>query len=71
MKNTISNYMKPTPAKWRKIGDFVLIIQAVLSANIPALPIAENKKIWAMLVVNLIGTTVKFWTNTKKEDEVA
>ena len=68
MMKIFENYKKPTPAKWRKIGDYVLVLQMFLSANIPALPIPENTKLWVMLAVNFIGTTVKFWTNTKKDE---
>jgi hypothetical protein len=33
MKNIFTNYYKPTPAKWRKIGDSILVIGTITSTT--------------------------------------
>jgi hypothetical protein len=33
MKNIFTNYYKPTPAKWRKIGDSILVIGTIISTT--------------------------------------
>lgn len=68
MKRTIENYSKPTPIKWRKIGDYILVLQVLITAQAPAWPIADNIKVWIVSGVNFLGTSIKFWTNTRKED---
>lgn len=33
MKNLLKNYYKPTPIKWRKIGDSILVIGTIISTT--------------------------------------
>lgn len=33
MKNIFKNYYKPTPIKWRKLGDSILIIGTIISTT--------------------------------------
>jgi len=33
MKNLIKKYYKPTPLKWRKIGDSILVIGTIISTT--------------------------------------
>jgi hypothetical protein len=69
MKKTWGNYKKPVPPFWRKVGDFILVISVFLSGSVMSLPISEHYKLWTIFVLNFISTTLKFWANTKKEEE--
>jgi hypothetical protein len=33
MKNLLQNYYKPTPIKWRKLGDSILVIGTIISTT--------------------------------------
>lgn len=33
MKNIFKNYYKPTPVKWRKLGDSILVIGTIISTT--------------------------------------
>lgn len=70
LKSMISNYKKPTPKKWRKIGDYVLLVTGLVPMQLPLLPIPDNQKVWIGAISTLLGITIKFWTNTKKDPEV-
>jgi len=62
MKDTIkkatSSYAKPTPAKWRKLGDALLAV----STTITTYAIVEEMK-WLALTAVLLGAVGKFMTN--------
>lgn len=64
----IKNYKKPTPIKWRKVGDYVLVLQVFITGQLPLWPMPDNTKVIIGSVVNFVGVTIKFWTNTKKEE---
>ena len=65
----INNYYKPTPKKWRKIGDAILFISASISAFIPTSPLDEGSKLWAMFFLSIFGIIGKTATNFFKENE--
>jgi hypothetical protein len=65
----MSNYYSPTPKKWRKIGDAILIGCASLSAMIMGSPLTDEGKAWATFVLNVAGVAGKIITNCFKEDE--
>lgn len=69
MTKAWENYKKPVPVKWRKIGDFALVISTFLSGSIMGLPIDEHYKLWTIFVLNFISTCVKFWANSKKSEK--
>lgn len=54
----LSKYQKPTPAKWRKLGDALLAV----STTVTTYAIAEEMK-WLALSAVLIGAAGKFFTN--------
>lgn len=60
----LKNYWKPTPNKWRKIGDALLAI-AVFAAPYE---IVTNNKSMAILFL-VIGIAGKFLTNFFKEEK--
>ena len=76
MKNIFTNYYKPTPAKWRKIGDSILVIGTIISTTC----LVEYEKAkelfgvedlkWFLLVSILCTTFGKVITNFTKEEEV-
>jgi uncharacterized protein (DUF2062 family) len=69
------NYWKPTPKKWRKIGDSLLAVATVLS--IGGLWQFDNLKdvftpteLKAMIIASiLLGVVGKFLTNFFKEED--
>jgi len=54
----INRYYRPTPLKWRKIGDTLLAV----STTITIFAIAENVE-WLAYVALFIGVVGKFLTN--------
>lgn len=65
-KEMIANYNKPTPKRWRRIGDYTMLVTMFLQANVPALPISATVKVYVLIVLGFVGMSIKFWTNTKK-----
>lgn len=61
VKASIKGYKLPTPAKWRKIGDGLLLVSTTLAA----LNIADPKLAIAIQVSGVLG---KFLTNFFHED---
>lgn len=64
----MSNYYSPTPKKWRKIGDAILLGTATMSTLMMGAPFSEETKtitIWGLSVVGVIG---KLITNFFKDD---
>jgi hypothetical protein len=55
-KFSIGGYYKPTPTKWRKVGDVLLASSVVLSTQFP-----ENPKM--ILISSIAGVLGKFITN--------
>lgn len=64
----IKHFYHPTPAKWRKIGDTILLGCASLSSMVMGLPITEHQQLWTIFVLNGIGVAGKMLTNFFKED---
>lgn len=65
----MKNYYKPTPKKWRKIGDAILLGTASLSALMMGAPLSESAKTLTIFLLNVIGVVGKVITNFFKEDE--
>jgi len=61
---SVEGYAKPTPAKWRKIGDALLL----LSTTLAALNISHPTLAIGIQVTGVIG---KFLTNFFHEDTAA
>jgi hypothetical protein len=55
------NYWKPTPKRWRKIGDALL---AVSTMGVPAVLMNHH---WVGISLFIIGVIGKFLTNTFAE----
>lgn len=65
----LSDYYKPTPSLFRKIGDAILISCTSISTAVMGLPITEHQKLWLVFALNLFGVFGKILTNFFKEDE--
>jgi len=66
------DYKSPTPAKWRKMGDFALLMLVTLQSIIGSTPeeiLSTKQSYWIGTVLTLVGVGFKFWTNTHTEDE--
>jgi hypothetical protein len=59
----LKNYYKPTPKKWRKLGDALLAV----SVTITGFAMYENVQ-WVALTSLITGVIGKFLTNFFKED---
>ena len=64
-KTMMKNYWKPTPKKWRKLGDALLGV----STTITGFAIYEEAK-WVAIAALLCGVVGKFLTNFFAEDEI-
>lgn len=65
MRKLIENYKKPTPIKWRKIGDMVLLAIPVLELQLESLPVQINPMLkWSITCFLVL---FKLYTNTKVE----
>jgi hypothetical protein len=61
--NIKQNYYKPTPIKWRKLGDALLGV----STTITGFAIYEEAK-WVAITALVLGVVGKFLTNFFGED---
>ena len=59
-----NRYFKPTPKKWRKLGDALLAV----STTATTYAIASDHK-WIAIACLIIGSVGKFLTNFFTEDE--
>jgi hypothetical protein len=59
----LSNYSKPTPKKWRKLGDGLL----AASTAITTFAVYEEMK-WVAIAALITGTVGKFLTNFFSEE---
>jgi hypothetical protein len=64
----MNNFYKPTPVKWRKLGDTILLGCTSFSGLLMTAPLSDNHKAWAILGLNAIGVLGKMITNFFKED---
>ena len=63
-KKTLSEkYAAPTPIKWRKIGDSILVGTRGMSAVMMGAPVPEHYTIWIIFVLNVAGVGGKILTN--------
>jgi hypothetical protein len=60
---SVKSYYKPTPKKWRKIGD------ALLGVSLIAIPAELSGYPWISISVFFIGVIGKFLTNFFSDDE--
>lgn len=75
LKKMTNRYWKPTPKKWRRIGDSLLAVASVLAIgglwqfdNLK--DIFTSTEIKAMIVISIaLGVIGKFLTNFFKEDD--
>ena len=72
----LNNYWKPTPKKWRKIGDTILAVGTFITAG-SLVGYDQMKEIFTPQEVKLIialsfilGVAGKFLTNFFKDEEV-
>jgi hypothetical protein len=63
MANIIQQYQKPTPAKWRKIGDSLLLFTLTLTPMVMQLPLTEHQMLWVNFGIQAVGVFGKVVTN--------
>lgn len=62
-KTLHEKYKAPTPVKWRKIGDSILVGTSGMSAIMMGAPLPEHVTIWLVFTLNIIGVGGKVITN--------
>ena len=62
-KSLQEKYAAPTPIKWRKIGDSVLVGTSGMSAVLMGAPLPEHYTIWMIFGLNVVGVGGKIITN--------
>ncbi len=71
MANLIESYKQATPWKWRRAGDFALLLIPAIQlivGNAPEGTFTKNELYWINSISSLLLLAFKFWTNTRKED---
>lgn len=64
----VENYKKPTPKKWRKMGDVALLLAITIEPAIQSMPLANlYAKEWIVWGFSTCLILFKFYTNTKAE----
>lgn len=54
-KTLKEKYELPTPIRWRKIGDSILVGTSGMSAIMMGAPIPEHYTIWIVFGLNVVG----------------
>lgn len=62
------NYSKPTPKKWRRIGDACILTIPLLQGTIQSSPLNADTKAWIITFTGLILVGAKFVTNFFTEE---
>lgn len=57
------HYYKPTPVKWRKIGDAILFFATGVSTMVMSLPLEDKAQKWLVFSCGVIGLLGKVLTN--------
>lgn len=60
LKSLWKNYKKPTPDKWRKIGDSILAVSLFLTTTTVSIPHIDK---WIPFTAAALGIIGKFLTN--------
>lgn len=76
IKSVLSKYYAPTPVKWRKIGDAILLIGTIISTTLlteyeKAKELFQVQDLRHLLVVAILFTVLgKILTNFAYKDEI-
>ena len=62
-KSLTEKYAAPTPIKWRKIGDSILVGTSGMSAVMMGAPVPEHYTIWIIFILNTVWVGGKILTN--------
>lgn len=65
----MKNYYQPTPKKWRKIGDAILLITATLSTLMMTAPFSDKTIAITVWILSVVGVVGKVITNFFKEED--
>lgn len=64
MSKLMKNYAKPTPKKWRQLGDSLLGVSTMITTY----AIADDWAKWTQITALILGVVGKFLTNFFTED---
>lgn len=73
IKQHIIDFKKPTPARWRRVGDLALLLLIGLQTSIAAAPeevLSTKQSYWLGTIMSLLLITFKFWTNTRTDEDM-
>lgn len=65
----LSNYHGPTPKKWKKIGDTIMLFGAGASTGVMGLPLPDNQKLWIVWGLGILTLIGKAVTNLATTDD--
>lgn len=61
-----ARYKEPTHPKWRKIGDYILLLTGFITTSLPTWTfLSAEHKVIVGAITGFVGMTLKFWTNTQ------
>lgn len=63
------NFNKPTPMRWRNIGDALLVSIPLLDLTISQSPLPESAKIWIKFIGGILLVGGKFLTKLFHDDK--
>ena len=69
IKRGYERYKKPTPRKWKILGDIILVMCAAASGAIMSLPISNDTASWINFALIMIMALGKCTTNLATESE--
>ena len=62
MNFSASNWNRPTPAKWRAVGDALLVAIPLLTGFVMQSPLPDGAKSWVVFIANIALVAGKFIT---------
>lgn len=68
-KTLVEKFKAPTPRKWRRIGDSLIIGTSGLSAIMMGAPIPDKISMWIVFSLNVIGVLGKVITSFFSTEE--
>lgn len=69
MSTVTKKYYEPTPKKWRKVGDTILIFCTAIQPMTMTLPLTDAQRVWVNFGIGVTGVVGKIITNFFSTEE--
>lgn len=66
----MKNYYQPTPKRWRKTGDAILLTTATLSTLMMTAPFSDKTISITVWILSVVGVVGKVLTNFFKDESI-